>query len=136
MMDRRAFLQRLGLGALAAAAPTKAYSFLGNILRRPSWFDDGIADWKPSADGSLVQVRWALVYSDGVVQGPFRRDEIFTAVDGPAYGRVEARLRIKNQKLFGQAVKEVNLPCPLVPVFVGICDTLKLEWPDPAYRLV
>lgn len=32
-MDRRGFLKFLGLGAAAVAAPTKAYSFLGGILR-------------------------------------------------------------------------------------------------------
>jgi hypothetical protein len=32
-VDRRNFLRFLGLGAAAAVAPTKAYSFLGGILR-------------------------------------------------------------------------------------------------------
>jgi hypothetical protein len=32
-MDRRNFLRFLSLGAVAAVAPTKAYSFLGGILR-------------------------------------------------------------------------------------------------------
>lgn len=32
-MDRRGFLRFLGMGVAAAVAPTKAYSFLGGILR-------------------------------------------------------------------------------------------------------
>jgi hypothetical protein len=32
-MDRRGFLRLLGIGVAAAVAPTKAYSFLGGILR-------------------------------------------------------------------------------------------------------
>lgn len=38
-MDRRGFLRMLGMGAAAAVAPTKAYSFLGGILRPHPAFD-------------------------------------------------------------------------------------------------
>lgn len=33
-MDRRGFLRFLGMGIAAAVAPTKAYSFIGGILRK------------------------------------------------------------------------------------------------------
>lgn len=54
-MDRRGFLRFLGLGAAAVVAPTKAYSFLGNILRPRKELI------LPSIEASSDMVNWVAV---------------------------------------------------------------------------
>ena len=60
-MDRRGFLRCLGLGAAAAVAPTKAYSFLGGILR-PRGVDSGFGFlWTPES-APLTIVDWVKMH--------------------------------------------------------------------------
>lgn len=74
-MNRRGFLGLLGGGLLAAS--TKAYSFLGNILR-PS--GDSIV-WTDS--GGIVKLaQWAVVYAENgplTIEKTLREGEFFEA---------------------------------------------------------
>lgn len=63
-MDRRGFLRFLGMGVAAAVAPTKAYSFLGGILRprTPQYdFEWGPFDFNTNKhSGKIIAVEWFI----------------------------------------------------------------------------